>query len=120
MVLAAVTLFLASALLFMVQPMTARHVLPVLGGTPAVWTTCLLFFQVTLLAGYAYSHRAPGFFGSRHRGFHVAIAALGLLPLCCPIPAFRTAFDGEAAAFGLLLMLASTAGLPCFVLATTA
>ena len=120
MVLAAVTLFLASALLFMVQPMTARHVLPVLGGTPAVWTTCLLFFQVTLLAGYAYSHRAPGFFGSRHRGFHVAIAALGLLPLCFPIPAFRTAFDGEAAAFGLLLMLASTVGLPCFVLATTA
>ena len=120
MALAAVTLFLASALLFMVQPMTARHVLPALGGTPAVWTTCMLFFQVTLVAGYAYSHRAPGFFGSRHRGFHLAIVASGLLPLCVSIPPFWTAFDGESAAFGLLLMLATTVGLPCFVLATTA
>ncbi|HZN41153.1 MAG TPA: fused MFS/spermidine synthase [Planctomycetota bacterium] len=120
MALAAVTLFIASALLFMVQPMTARHVLPTLGGTPAVWTTCMLFFQVTLLAGYAYSHRAPGFFGSRHRGFHLAIVALGLLPLCFSIPPFRTALDGESAACGLLLMLATTVGLPCFVLATTA
>lgn len=51
-----VTIFLSAALLFMVQPMAARWVLPQLGGTPAVWTTCMLLFQALLLAGYAYSH----------------------------------------------------------------
>src|SRR5262245_5966760 len=49
-------LFLGSALLFLIQPMTAKRVLPLLGGTPAVWNTCMLFFQALLLAAYAYSH----------------------------------------------------------------
>ena len=48
--------FLASALLFSVQPMIGKMVLPVFGGTPAVWNTCLVFFQGTLLCGYLLSH----------------------------------------------------------------
>ena len=50
------TSFLAAALLFSVQPMIGKMVLPVLGGTPAVWTTCLVYFQVMLLGGYLFAH----------------------------------------------------------------
>ena len=52
----AVPVFLGAFLLFQVQPLIARHLLPWFGGTPAVWTTCMLFFQVLLLLGYAYAH----------------------------------------------------------------
>ena len=72
--------FLASALLFSVQPMIGKMVLPVFGGTPAVWNTCLVFFQGTLLCGYLFSH-GVGRTGSTalHRvsGFYLlAFAAL--------------------------------------------
>ena len=50
------TLFLSSSLLFLVQPMFAKLLLPLFGGSPAVWTTCMLFFQTALLGGYFYSH----------------------------------------------------------------
>src|SRR5512140_1282329 len=50
------TIFLGAFLLFQVQPLIGKFILPWFGGTPAVWTTCMLFFQVVLLAGYAYSH----------------------------------------------------------------
>jgi len=52
----AATIFLSSFLLFLVQPLIARLILPWFGGSAAVWTTCMLFFQVMLLAGYAYAH----------------------------------------------------------------
>jgi hypothetical protein len=52
----AATIFLSSLLLFLVQPLIARLILPWFGGTAAVWTTCMLFFQTLLLAGYAYAH----------------------------------------------------------------
>ena len=52
----AATIFVSSFLLFLVQPMIAKQILPWFGGAAAVWTTCLLFFQALLLAGYAYSH----------------------------------------------------------------
>ena len=52
----AATIFLSSFLLFLVQPLIARLILPWFGGSAAVWTTCMLFFQVLLLAGYAYAH----------------------------------------------------------------
>ena len=55
-ILLPVTIFLSAFLLFQVQPMIARYVLPWFGGGPAVWTNCMLFFQVMLLAGYAYAH----------------------------------------------------------------
>src|SRR5689334_21940546 len=50
------TIFVSSSLLFVLQPLFARIVLPVLGGSPSVWNTCMVFFQAALLAGYAYSH----------------------------------------------------------------
>jgi hypothetical protein len=51
-----VTIFTGAALLFLVQPMFARMVLPLLGGSPAVWNTAMVFYQAVLLAGYAYAH----------------------------------------------------------------
>ena len=55
-VLIPVTIFLSAFLLFQVQPIMGRFILPWFGGTPAVWSVCLLFFQAALLAGYAYAH----------------------------------------------------------------
>ena len=52
----ALTIFWSAFLLFLVQPILGKQILPWFGGTPAVWTTCLLFFQVLLLAGYVYAH----------------------------------------------------------------
>lgn len=56
MILYAITIFIGAYLLFLVQPLLAKYILPWFGGSPGVWTTCLLFFQVLLLAGYAYAH----------------------------------------------------------------
>ena len=50
------TIFLSAFLLFLVQPMMAKMILPMLGGTPAVWNTCMLFYQTALLGGYGYVH----------------------------------------------------------------
>jgi len=55
-VLIPVTIFLSAFLLFQVQPIMGRFIVPWFGGTPAVWSVCLLFFQAMLLAGYAYAH----------------------------------------------------------------
>ena len=53
----AINIFLGAFLLFLVEPMAARQLLPVLGGSAAVWITCLVFFQTALLLGYAYAHQ---------------------------------------------------------------
>jgi hypothetical protein len=63
----AATLFVSSALLFLVQPMFARLVLPLLGGTPTVWNTCVVFFQAMLLAGYADAHAATAWMGVKRQ-----------------------------------------------------
>src|SRR3954462_8225763 len=55
-VIYAATIFTSAFLLFQIQPMVSKAILPWFGGTPAVWTTCLLFFQTVLFAGYAYAH----------------------------------------------------------------
>src|SRR5271165_7115006 len=82
-----VTMFVSAALLFLVEPMFAKMVLPLLGGSAAVWTTCLVFFQVTLLAGYAYAHASAKLLGKRPQvAVHavVLLAALVLLPVHVP------------------------------------
>src|SRR5512147_3059082 len=77
-------LSLSAALLFGVEPMIAKMILPYLGGTPAVWNTCLFFFQTFLLAGYAYAHFAGRWLGTkRHAILHLALvsAAVVFLPV---------------------------------------
>src|SRR5919202_1138475 len=73
------TMFVSATLLFLVQPMFARMVLPLLGGSPAVWNTTVVFYQAALLAGYLYAHLATSWLGVRRQA--VVHVALLLLPL---------------------------------------
>lgn len=116
----AITIFLSAFLLFQVQPMIAKMILPWFGGTAAVWATCLLFFQAVLLAGYAYAHglvrRLPP---SRQWMLHAAllVAALFILPVT-PDEAWKPV-DPSAPAWRILAVLGATIGLPYFLLSTT-
>ncbi len=83
----ALAVFLSAALLFMVEPMVGKMVLPILGGAPAVWTTCLLFFQIALLLGYLYAHLLPRWLGARHVWVHLALLALATAALPLALPA---------------------------------
>lgn len=113
-------MFLSAALLFVVEPMFAKMALPLLGGSAAVWTTCLAFFQMALLAGYAYAHVSAKLLAWRAQvALHAAvlIAALALLPIRIPAaraPALHVHPVGWL--LGLLLMVV---GLPFFALSGT-
>src|SRR5689334_3198168 len=117
----AATLFTSSLLMFAVEPIVAKTVLPILGGTPMVWNTCVLFFQVLLLAGYAFAHGATAWFG--RRGGAVAFAIVLVLPVA--VLPFAIGPDAQPPVNGhpigwLLLVLARSIGLPFFALAATA
>jgi hypothetical protein len=114
-------LFAGAFLLFLVQPMVGRILLPKLGGTPAVWNACLVFFQTVLLAGYGYSHLAVKFGPRRYAIAHVIVLLLPLsvLPIAISDDAFRTAAATERPAMLTLELLAVAVGLPTFVLSTT-
>jgi len=78
----AITVFLSAFLLFQVQPMIAKMILPWFGGTAAVWATCLLFFQAALLAGYGYTHGIVRRLSPRRQWMlHAALLALALTVL---------------------------------------
>src|SRR6266540_3702135 len=84
LLLYSVTMFAGATLLFVVQPMVGKMILPLLGGTPAVWSTCMVFFQGALLAGYAYAHASTAWLGARRQSLlHLALLAvpLAVLPL---------------------------------------
>ena len=114
------TIFLAAFLLFQVQPLIGKYILPWFGGTPAVWTTCMLFFQVVLLGGYAYAHLVATKLAPRRQAVvHLAVlvAALVLLPIT---PSARWKPPGpEDPTWRILVLLAACVGLPYFVVATT-
>ena len=81
------TLLCSSALLFLVEPMFAKLVLPLLGGTPAVWNTCMVCFQAILLAGYAYGHWSIRWLGIRRQALLqllVLFIAAVALPVALP------------------------------------
>ena len=115
----AATIFLSSFLLFLVQPLVARLILPWFGGSAAVWTTCMLFFQLLLLGGYAYAHGLGKLAGRRQPVVHIAllIAALATLPIM-PAEHWKPAGD-ENPVLRILLLLGATVGLPYFLLAST-
>jgi protein-L-isoaspartate O-methyltransferase len=120
MILFALTIFLGAFLLFQVQPMMAKFILPWFGGGPGVWTTCLLFFQACLLAGYAYAHAVSRFFSRRTQAcMHVALllAALVFLPIV-PGAHWKPGADADPT-WGILLLLTVCLGLPYLVLAST-
>ena len=113
------TIFLSSFLLFLVQPLIARLILPWFGGSAAVWTTCMLFFQALLVAGYAYAHALAKLGGRRQAFVHSAllVAALAALPIA-PNPSWQPA-GGDEPVTRILLLLGATVGLPYLVLAAT-
>jgi hypothetical protein len=115
------TLFVSATLLFLVQPMFARMVLPLLGGTPAVWNTCVVFFQAALLAGYLYSHLSTSYLSPRAQlVLHVVVLLLPWLVLPVSLAGWG-APPGEDSPFGwLLLLLTATVGLPFFAVSTSA
>jgi hypothetical protein len=112
--------FLGAALLFLIEPMLAKLVLPAFGGSPMVWNTSTLFFQVLLLGGYAYVHVSTRRLGSRRQPWlHMGLLVLPLLVLPVALPADTAPpADGEPALW-LLRVLALAAGLPFAMLATT-
>jgi hypothetical protein len=75
------TVTLGAFLLFLVQPMAARFLLPWFGGAPAVWSTCLLFFQAAVLAGYGYAHVTRRLGPRRQAQLHLALLVLAIATL---------------------------------------
>src|SRR5215471_3063020 len=115
----AVALFTSAALLFIVQPMIAKLVLPLLGGTPAVWNTCMVFFQAMLLIGYAYAHAAPRWLGVRRQAIlQVVLLGLPIFVLPLGLPEGWTPPGSANPIPWLLAFLGVAVGLPFFVLST--
>jgi len=120
-VLFAGVLFLNALLLFWVQPLFAKMVLPVLGGSPSVWTTCMLFFQAALLVGYAYSHAGLRWFGIKRQALiHSVIVWIPLLLLPIEVTHVGAVLATQTPIWWLLTIVATTVGLPFVVLASTA
>src|SRR6187431_1759143 len=83
----ALTTLCSAFLLFWIEPLFAKLVLPLLGGSPAVWNTCLMFFQAMLLLGYLYAHVSSRYLDTRRQTLmHVSLLALALLSLPVAIP----------------------------------
>ena len=120
MPLFASTILLSAFLLFLVQPIIAKQILPWFGGTSAVWTTCLVFFQVVLLAGYTYSHLATRYLSPKQQArLHIALLVVSLLFLpIIPSEALKPA-AGADAALRIVVLLMATIGLPYFLLSST-
>lgn len=116
----AIAVFLSSFLLFAVQPMIAKFLLPSFGGAAAVWATCLVVFQTLLLAGYAYAHLLRAKLSpTTQRWVHLALlaAALGFLP---PVPHLVSAHSVDRPMLELLRGLFTSIGVPFFALSATA
>lgn len=116
----AVTLFASATLLFLVELMFAKMVLPLLGGTPAVWNTCMVFFQAALLAGYVYAHLSTSYLRpSRQIPVHLALVALALISLPVAIAPGWSPPRAADPTLWLLGLLTVSVGLPFFVISTT-
>ena len=119
------TIFWSAFLLFQVQPIIGKKILPWFGGTPVVWTTCMLFFQVFLLGGYAYAHFLTTRFSRRNQAVvHSIVMAVSLVIAALKLWVFPADFlkphGDESPLFRILGLLAFSIGAQYFVLASTA
>ncbi|WKA25949.1 spermidine synthase [Bradyrhizobium roseum] len=115
------TLFVSALLLFSIQPMFAKMVLPKLGGAPAVWSVAMVFFQTVLLAGYAYAHLLNRLLQSRRAAmFHMALVGLTAMALPISIAPGWSAPPSEGTALWLFGLFACSIGLPFFTLSASA
>lgn len=117
----AITIFLSAYLLFQVQPLISKFILPWFGGSPAVWTTAMLFFQSALFGGYVYAHLLSRLESRQirtvvHIGLLAAAAVMAIMIL--PDPSLKPSGD-ESPSTKILLLLGFSVGLPYFCLATT-
>lgn len=115
----AATIFLSAFLLFLVQPIIARQILPWFGGASSVWTTCLVFFQSALLAGYAYADATTRLGSRRQTILHAVLLLVSLATLPILAAEHWKPQGDEAPVARILLLLAVTIGLPYFLLSTT-
>ena len=116
----AFTLFVSATLLFLVQPMIGKMVLPTLGGTPAVWNTCMVFFQAVLLVGYGYTHTLSTWHNPRRQVLmQFALLALPFVVLPFTLGAWNPPAEHNPA-LSVLWLLLGMVGLPFFVVATSA
>ncbi len=119
-ILYSLTALLGAGLLFLVEPMFARMVLPLLGGAPAVWNTCLVFYQVTLLGGYLYAHVAGTRLAPKRQVVaHAALLALAAVALPLAVRGGGTPPASANPIWWVFQLLVLSLGLPFFVLATT-
>lgn len=120
-VLFASTLFLSSALLFLVEPMFAKMVLPLLGGTPAVWNTCIVFFQATLFAGYLYAHASAAYLSPRRQTLvHVVLMLASFTALPIAVASGWSPPGDASPILWLISLLAVSVGLPFLAVSTSA
>src|SRR5258706_4674563 len=120
MILFAATVFASAFLLFLVQPITAKQILPWFGGNASVWTVCMVFFQVLLLGGYAYADAFSRRCAPRTEAIvHTVllVASLAFVPILAA-DSWKPAPDTDPAP-RILMLLAATIGLPYFLLSTT-
>jgi SAM-dependent methyltransferase len=116
----AFTIFLSAFLLFQVQPLIAKQILPWFGGSAAVWTTCMLFFQIALLLGYAYAHWLTKSFTPRRQAIvHISLLCVSLISLPIIPSTWWKPAGGEDPLVRILGLLAVTIGLPYFLLSST-
>jgi hypothetical protein len=114
------TIAIGAFLLFLVEPMAARFLLPWFGGSPSVWSTCLLFFQAALLGGYVYAHVTRRLGPGGQARLHLILLAAAILTLpIVPSPSWKPT-DPSHPAGKILLLLTATVGLPYMLLAATA
>ena len=120
MIVYAAAVFASAFLLFLVQPLVAKYILPWFGGSPGVWTTCLLFFQVLLTAGYAYAHALAVKFTRRNQAF-ITLAFLLLTIGTLPITPARAWVPDSASSptWQIVKLLLASVGLCYFLLSST-
>ncbi|MEM9016985.1 MAG: fused MFS/spermidine synthase [Verrucomicrobiota bacterium] len=123
MPLFAAAIFLSAFLIFQVQPVIARYILPWYGGSPAVWSTCVLFFQLGLLGGYAYAHGLVSFLRKRRKlqfCIHLGLLLLSLLFLpITPDDSLKPEGGAASPIAGILTLLATTVGVPYILLSAS-
>lgn len=124
MLVYAITIFISAFLLFQVQPMIAKIILPWFGGGAAVWSTCMMFFQIVLLLGYLYSHATTRYMKPKAQAIlhsTLLVISLGLLIILIQLPGSSgwKPIDEKTPLLRILILLGATIGLPYLMLSTT-
>ncbi len=114
------TIFLSAFLLFQIQPLLAKFILPWYGGSAAVWSACMLFFQAGLLIGYGYAHLVTRYFSLKNQiWIHLALLLLSLISIPVTPHIWPDSGSGASPTFGILALLSLSVGFPYILVSTT-